>query len=71
MDKNQIIGWILIVGIVIGFVAYNSSQVEDLPQENITQSNGVDSTKNQPVELAKPKAPKSTIQLDSNSTKED
>ncbi len=71
MDRNQIIGWILIVGIVIGFVAYNSSQVEDLPQENTTQSNGVDSTKNQPVELAEPKAPKSTIQLDSNSTKED
>lgn len=71
MDRNQIIGWILIVGIVIGFVAYNSSQAEDLPQENISQSNGVDSTKNQPVELAKPQAPKSTIQLDSNSTKED
>ncbi len=71
MDRNQIIGWILIVGIVIGFVAYNSSQVEDLPQENTTQNNGIDSTKNEPVELAQPQAPKSTIQLDSNSTKED
>lgn len=33
MDKNQIIGWVLIVGIVIGFVAYNSSQEVPIDQQ--------------------------------------
>jgi len=30
MDRNQIIGWILIVGIVIGFFTFNSSQEPDI-----------------------------------------
>ncbi len=30
MDRNQIIGWILIVGIVIGFFTFNASQEPDI-----------------------------------------
>lgn len=33
MDKNQIIGWVLIVGIVIGFVAYNGSKEVPIDQQ--------------------------------------
>jgi YidC/Oxa1 family membrane protein insertase len=34
MDKNQLIGWILIVGIVLGFFALSSSEEENQIQKN-------------------------------------
>ena len=43
MDRNQIIGWILIVGIVIGFFTFNSSQepetVENTQKTSQVQTN--------------------------------
>ena len=43
MDRNQIIGWILIVGILIGYFALNSSQ-EIQVQNNETNKSSQDST---------------------------
>ena len=40
MDRNQIIGWILIVGIVIGFFTFNSSQ-EPETDENTQKTSQV------------------------------
>ncbi len=38
MDRNQIIGWILIVGIVIGFFTFNSSQEPQVVESSQTDS---------------------------------
>ena len=45
MDRNQIIGWILIVGIVIGYITLNSSQEIQTIQRNEKSSFSSDSLK--------------------------
>ena len=45
MDKNQLIGWILIVGIVLGFFALSSSEEENQNQKNEINVVKVDSNK--------------------------
>ena len=67
MDKNQIIGWVLIVAIVIGFVTFNSSQEQEiLPQEKKTEK-----VKEIDVPISKKEEPKIIQVLNSNSSKED
>ena len=67
MDKNQIIGWVLIVAIVIGFVTFNSSQEQEvLPQEKKTEK-----VKEVDVPISKKEEPKIIQVLNSNSSKED
>ena len=44
MDRNQIIGWILIVGIVIGYITFNSSQELQAVQNNEKVTFNQDST---------------------------
>jgi YidC/Oxa1 family membrane protein insertase len=44
MDRNQIIGWILIVGIVIGYITFNSSQDPQVVQNDGKEKFGQDTT---------------------------
>ena len=67
MDKNQIIGWVLIVAIVIGFVTFNSSQEQEvLPQDKKTEK-----VKEIDVPISKKEEPKIIQVLNSNSSKEE
>lgn len=50
MDRNQIIGWVLIVGIVIGFVAYSSSQDPEVAQNKAATTQEKEITKEDKVE---------------------
>ncbi len=43
MDRNQIIGWILIVGIVIGYITFNSSQELQAVQNSQKDTSAQDS----------------------------
>jgi len=69
MDKNQLIGWILIVGIVLGFFALSSSEENTLSTENETSIEKVDSNKVKPIEVKLD--PIQEIEGDTNLTVED
>ena len=46
MDRNQVTGWILIVGILIGFFFLNTSEEEALPQQQtVAQEDSLNTTK--------------------------
>jgi YidC/Oxa1 family membrane protein insertase len=67
MDKNQLIGWVLIVGIVLGFFALNNEdQQAAIGTQNQTLVEKVDSNKVEP--LLEPELPLESFVLDSNST---
>ena len=57
MDKNQVIGWILIVGIVISFLFFTMNQQDEIvpeAQESITQqTNSVEDKKENFLHQAK------------------
>tara|TARA_B100000674_G_scaffold488412_1_gene500518 strand:+ start:15491 stop:17413 length:1923 start_codon:yes stop_codon:yes gene_type:complete len=65
MDRNQIIGWILIVGIVIGFFTFNSSQEPETVE--ITQKNSQVQA-NTPVEEKSNEKPENTTILSQSAT---
>ncbi len=69
MDKNQLIGWILIVGIVLGFFALSSSEEENQIQKNEINVVKVDS--NTIESVTEKLAPIQEIKENSNLTEED
>lgn len=70
MDKNQLIGWVLIAGIVLGFFALNNQdQQAILDNQEETSNEKVNSNKSATV--AEQELPPQSIKLNTNSTLND
>ena len=70
MDKNQLIGWVLITGIVFGFFALNNQdQEETIDNKEETSNKKVDSNKS--VNVSEQELPLQNIKLDTNSNVKD
>ena len=70
MDKNQLIGWVLITGIVFGFFALNNQdQEETIDNKEEASNKKVDSNKS--VNVSEQELPLQNIKLDTNSIVKD
>lgn len=76
MDRNQITGWVLIVGLVIGFVYFQSNNLpEELPEEQKSKEEQVDTPDSKTVQpnssnqaAEKPAAPNGAVAVESPDT---